>query len=218
METIAQIKAGLYLVHKDEILAKRVEKKKAKNAAWRKANQERIKATKAAWYKANAERDKATRAAWRKANAEYKKAYEVAYRKANAQFYKAYYAAYRKHKRKTDPAFKIQNNLRKRFKGIMKTIMNSDSNRFSGLIGCSANQLKAHIESQFKRWMTWENYGTHWHIDHIIPCAAFDHSDPKQRKQCWHWTNLRPLEAKENIAKRDKIIEPQMNLLLCANY
>jgi hypothetical protein len=48
--------------------------------------------------------------------------------------------------------------------------------------------------------MTWNNHGK-WHIDHIIPCCAFDLADPEQRKRCFHYTNLQPLWAQQNFRK-----------------
>jgi 5-methylcytosine-specific restriction endonuclease McrA len=54
--------------------------------------------------------------------------------------------------------------------------------------------------------MSWDNYGTYWHIDHIIPCSNFDFSDPIQQKECFNYTNLQPLEAKANIKKSNKMI------------
>ena len=50
--------------------------------------------------------------------------------------------------------------------------------------------------------MTWENHTTHgWHIDHVKPCAVFDLSKPEEQKKCFHYTNLQPLWAKENLSK-----------------
>lgn len=130
-----------------------------------------------------------------------------------------YYARNSLRKRKEiDPGFKIRCNLRSRFSDLMCNVKNGGSKGFNSLIGCSTHQLAIHLESTFKRGMTWKNYGTVWHVDHIIPCSAFDHADPKQRAQCWHWTNLRALYAKENLLKSNKIVEPQMNLLLCSVY
>ena len=72
------------------------------------------------------------------------------------------------------------------------------------LLGCEIPHLRAHLESRWKPGMSWENYGFYgWHIDHIVPCAKFDLSDPEQQKACFHWTNLQPLWAKENLKKRD---------------
>jgi hypothetical protein len=113
-----------------------------------------------------------------------------------------------------DPGFKIACNLRNRFKEIMEVARDPSRKWNSSLIGCDTHRLAAHLESQFTRGITWENYGTHWHVDHIIPCAAFDHTKPEQVRQCWHFTNLRPLEAKSNLAKGAKIEAPQLQLLL----
>ena len=59
--------------------------------------------------------------------------------------------------------------------------------------------------------MTWTNNTTHgWHIDHIIPvkyfAKNFDFTDIEVQKKCWHYTNLQPLWAHENLKKKDKII------------
>ena len=50
--------------------------------------------------------------------------------------------------------------------------------------------------------MSWDNYGD-WHIDHIIPCAAFDLTDIEQQKKCFNYKNLQPLWAEENLKKLD---------------
>lgn len=75
------------------------------------------------------------------------------------------------------------------------------------LLGCNIDFFIGYLESQFEEGMSWDNYGLHgWHVDHILPCASFDLSDPEQQKLCFHYTNLQPLWAKENLAKRDKIV------------
>ena len=121
-------------------------------------------------------------------------------------------------KMRQNPMFRIAFNMRSRFKEIMNGVRAKPTHGRWELIGCSQSDLKRHLERQFKNGMDWENYGSYWHVDHIIPCAAFDHSDPRQVSQCWHWTNLRPLEAAKNISKGAKITEPQMNLLLCISH
>lgn len=69
------------------------------------------------------------------------------------------------------------------------------------LLGCPVCWLEVHIESMFRPGMTWENYGPVWHIDHIRPCSSFDLADPEQQRVCFHWTNLQPLFAVENLEK-----------------
>ncbi len=70
------------------------------------------------------------------------------------------------------------------------------------LTGCSAEYLKKYLETKFKKGMTWENHGRKgWHIDHIKPCASFDLSNLRQQKKCFHYKNLQPLWAEENLRK-----------------
>jgi len=52
--------------------------------------------------------------------------------------------------------------------------------------------------------MTRNNYGE-WHIDHIIPCAAFNMSNEIDQRICFHYTNLQPLWAVDNIRKSDNV-------------
>lgn len=127
---------------------------------------------------------------------------------------KAAHAKRQREKCKSDPSWRVRKNLSKRMYEIMAGLQISKDSSVMKFIGCTLDELRRHIERQFKRGMTWQNYGTKWHVDHILPCASFDHTDKKQVAICWHWTNLRPLFAKENIAKKDKITIPQMSLKL----
>jgi hypothetical protein len=77
------------------------------------------------------------------------------------------------------------------------------------LVGCSIEELKRHIERQFSKEMTWGNYGTLWHIDHIIPCAAFNLHDISEQRRCFNYLNLRPLLAVENMKKGARIVTAQ---------
>ena len=111
------------------------------------------------------------------------------------------------------PENRLRNGLRRRLYKAVKTRIHSP--QIEDLTGCSLADLRDWIESQFKEGMTWGNYGIHgWHIDHIQPCSSFDHGNPDHVRRCWHFTNLRPMWAKENIAKGAKITEPQMQLAI----
>lgn len=48
--------------------------------------------------------------------------------------------------------------------------------------------------------MTLVNHGL-WHIDHIKPCCSFDLTKADQQRECFHFTNLQPLWAKDNLRK-----------------
>ena len=72
------------------------------------------------------------------------------------------------------------------------------------VIGIDWDELLKYFESMFYDGMTWENYGYRgWHIDHIIPvCSAKTYDE--MVKLC-HYTNLRPMWAKDNLSKGNKI-------------
>lgn len=40
--------------------------------------------------------------------------------------------------------------------------------------------------------MNWDNYGSVWVIDHIIPIGSFDVEIKEELLKANHWTNLRP--------------------------
>jgi hypothetical protein len=89
--------------------------------------------------------------------------------------------------------------LRRRLSHFIK----STSRREIHLFGCSAHFMRQHIESQFKRGMTWENR-REWHIDHIRPCASFEFLEKSDALICFNWKNLRPVFASVNARKGAK--------------
>jgi hypothetical protein len=108
-----------------------------------------------------------------------------------------------------NPCIKIAATLRSRIWDVLNRRRKDTPKwfKFWDVVGCSPNELKLHIESQFKEGMTWDNHGrSGWHIDHIMPCASFNLKDPNEQLVCFNYTNLQPLWWYENIAKNDKII------------
>ncbi len=112
--------------------------------------------------------------------------------------------AYNLRRLKEDPSFKFLMRCRIRMYHALKNYREDYS--FSELFGCSRSELSKHLESKFSPGMNFGNYGLHgWHIDHIIPCASFDFSVPENAKKCFHYTNLQPLWAKDNLTKSDSL-------------
>lgn len=95
--------------------------------------------------------------------------------------------------------------VRKRISGFMEIKKMTKRNKTFHMIGCTPQQLIAHIEKQFQPGMTWENWGVHgWHIDHRIPLDSGKTLEEVE-KLC-HYTNLQPMWAEENRKKSNKIL------------
>tara|TARA_B110000902_G_C14056220_1_gene493664 strand:- start:119 stop:703 length:585 start_codon:yes stop_codon:yes gene_type:complete len=106
-------------------------------------------------------------------------------------------------RRRTDPNFKILTILRGRIKDVLKGHSKSDST--INILGCTIEELWIYLESKFTEGMTRQNHGK-WHVDHIIPCASFDLTKPEQQVKCFHYTNLQPLWALDNLKKGKSVV------------
>jgi hypothetical protein len=116
---------------------------------------------------------------------------------------KGYIAKYTLCYRNKNIGFRIAGNLRSRIRIALKGICKSKST--VKLLGCSIKYFKNYLKSKFLEGMSWKNYGYYgWHIDHIRPCTTFDLSNPEEQHKCFHYTNLQPLWAKDNLIKSDK--------------
>lgn len=105
-----------------------------------------------------------------------------------------------KTKRETDLSFKLTQTLRRRLLKALKWTAKSKTTL--SFLGCSVEQLKVYLEALWQPGMSWDNYGLKgWHIDHIRPCASFNLADPREQEACFHYSNLQPLWAKDNIVK-----------------
>ena len=107
---------------------------------------------------------------------------------------------YRQNRQKVDIDYKLRRTLPARIKQAIKNAKTEKCDKSVKLLGCSINQVRKHLEAQFLQGMTWDNHGD-WHIDHIKPCVAFDLTDPDQQRECFHYTNLQPLWAEDNLQK-----------------
>jgi hypothetical protein len=104
-------------------------------------------------------------------------------------------------RRKNDITVRIRHSLSSRITAVLRRQRTNKNNRTIDLLGCSIRDFKMYLETRFKPGMTWENYGSKWHIDHIVPCAMFDLSDREQQNYCFHFSNMRPMWAEENMRR-----------------
>lgn len=186
-------------------------------------NREVRLAAKREYYEAHKEAHAKCGKAWAAENGEKVRAYQADYRKRNyarlKEYQKEYYMKHRQRRirqqlirEKADPNRRMAATLRKQLNRWVKKSSGRHSTR--ELLGCSFTEFRAWIESKFKRGMNWDNYGRVWHIDHVMPCSAFDLTRPEQVKVCFHFANLRPMGARENLSKNRRITEPQLLLPL----
>ncbi len=110
---------------------------------------------------------------------------------------------FKRNRHQNDIQYKLGHNLRSRLRSALKR--NTKVGSAVKDLGCTIDELKLWLEDQFQSGMTWDNYGTYWHIDHIIPLASFDLTDLGQFKKACHWFNLQPLRAEDNLSKKDKV-------------
>lgn len=108
-------------------------------------------------------------------------------------------------RKRLNPKYRVDSNFSRT---IRASIKDKNNRRWSFLVGYSIQDLILHLEKKFDEKMSWNNYGSYWHIDHIIPRSSFSYSsfNDEDFKRCWSLSNLQPLEAKENIRKSNHIL------------
>lgn len=145
-----------------------------------------------------------------KARLKYDKNYHLEYRKNNTENRRLYI----NNRLKNDFMFKLTSNLKNLIRTSFKRNNLNKNSKSNMILGCSIEDFKKHLESNFEPWMTWENYGnwngtpkelnTAWDIDHIIPTSTAKTEDELIKLN--HYTNLKPLCSYTNrFIKRNKI-------------
>lgn len=179
------------------------ERKRVSDAQYYRNNAEKVKAQRRDRYWANPEKARASTLEYQAKHKASTIARATAWNKANREKRRLIKARNMRTRKKRDLGFRLEQALRKHLWRVLKR--GSKSARTIELLGCDVLWLVAWLETHFLPDMTWENWGVLWHVDHIRPCAAFDLEDPAQQKLCFHWTNLQPLYAWENMQKQDSL-------------
>jgi len=115
-----------------------------------------------------------------------------------------YHQKWNSNRYKTDEMFNLGKRLRARmFKVLDKANINKNENSLD-ILGCSLEELKKHLEEQFTDGMSWDNR-SEWHIDHIVPLSSANNKE--ELYQLFHYKNLQPLWAKDNLIKGKKLLK-----------
>jgi len=159
-----------------------------------------IKAKKKQYRKNNRKRDRERLQRWRAENPEKTDEYNSKPRKPLTQAQREKVNARLARMRNADPNYRVGVYTRSRIlavlKGGVKTSYSED------LVGGFEN-LRRHLEKQFKPEWNWDNHGELWEIDHIRPLATFPNlgTSEEEQRQAFHYTNTQPLGISENRSK-----------------
>lgn len=169
---------------------------------WREDNREKSLKRSREYHMENRDARNALSRKWKADNAERNKLITSRWRKDNHKKVIAYAREYQLARRRDCPAFDMQRRIQIQLSNCMRSGGYTKKSRTQEILGCDWDFFKAHIERQFLKGMSWDNR-SEWHIDHIVPMASAKTEEDVIRLN--HFTNLRPLWAKDNIAKGDRI-------------
>lgn len=134
------------------------------------------------------------------------------YRQRWARADKEKHYAYKREKRKKFPKWRLHESISARMRGSLRRSKAGTSLNIilTEILHYDIDGLRKHLEKHFRPGMTWENYGKEWHVDHIIPVAAFNFETACDIdfKKCWSLKNLQPLWKEENLRKNQRLERP----------
>ena len=113
-----------------------------------------------------------------------------------------------KNEHNTNMNYRIKKSLAARLRTIL--VKNESTMNY---IGCNIQYLREWFEYNFTNEMNWDNYGTYWSIDHIIPTCKFDLINEDEKFKCCNWSNLMPVTIKYNSSKK-VIVMNQINYIV----
>ena len=169
------------------------------------AHKEIVSAQRKEYYQTHKQRERLQTLAWQASQGDYlKHRRENTNRERAYQSYRKWKLAHREEfnasqrsRYDQDIRFKIEKRLRASMSQAVRRSRAQKAGRTLDLIGCTGQFLQGYLEGRFQPGMDWTNI----EIDHIRPCYAFDLTDPKQQKKCFHYSNLQPLFKDDNRRK-----------------
>lgn len=127
------------------------------------------------------------------------------------EYNKHYNKQYKKNRIQIDQVYRIKQSIRNLIKCSLYQKNFTKKSRTYKILGCTYEEFKKHIESQFEDWMSWDNYGIYngkekcgWEYDHIIPVSSVKSEEDIIKLN--HYSNIQPLCTYVNRhIKRDTI-------------
>jgi hypothetical protein len=163
--------------------------KKEMDKKWREENKEHKLKNDKKWREENSERKKANDTRYRELHKDDPVHIEMM-KNSRAKWKEANYEKWI-----SKPENKIIETTRVRIRTAIKKVLNGiKSDRSTKLLGCSPEFYVKWFRYQFDSFMSFENYGSYWEIDHVVPCSKFNLLLENDQKTCFNWTNTRPLK------------------------
>lgn len=210
-EKVKQNRKKYYLENKDYVLSR--------NKRYREVNKDKIQAYNKSAKRKNMMKEyyvdnnrKEYHREWRKNNRELVREINKKHRyskkrklwlEKNASVLRERTRVRRNKQRREDVDYRLLCNLRSRLHHALKGA--NKSQRTMKLVGCTIPFLKSWLENKFMVGMSWDNYGSVWVVDHVMPCASYDLRVKSEQEECFHYFNLQPLFVKDNLLKGDSV-------------
>jgi len=124
------------------------------------------------------------------------------WRDNNKEEINKYKREYESRRKSEDKLYKLSGSIRSLISTSFRKKYTIKSKKTIEILGCSFEEFKLHIEGKFDINMNWENYGTYWHLDHMIPISWSKNEEELIKLN--HYSNYQPLYWKENLKKGNR--------------
>ena len=171
-----------------------------RNKDWADKNRDRIKSNTEKYYRDNKEKRLQYAKYYREKNRDRILQEKKDHYQKNKDKFNQYKRAEYKRRSKEDPSYIAVRFMRK---CIYRVLSSKTKECASVKYGYERSDLVLHIEKQFTKGMSWENYGK-WHIDHITPVSQFIREGVFDPLKINCLSNLRPVWASVNLKKGDR--------------
>ena len=186
------------------------EKFAARKREYYQNNKEKMHASQREYYQKNKEKITARQREYQQKNKEKITARQREYQQKN----KEKISEYQQKRYINDPEYAMLRRLRSRMRSaVISAGLDKKCATSKELLGIDTKGLAEWLQSQFTDGMSWDNRSD-WHVDHRIPCKAFDITDPEQQRICFWYRNLQPLWSYDNLSKSDKYNEEDKQALI----
>ena len=130
------------------------------------------------------------------------------------KYYDEVYNEVRRNKKQTDIEYRLMCNHRNYIHKCLTKF--TKTSRSLVYLGCTLTIFKNWLEYQFDVDMTWDNYGTYWTVDHVLPLDLFNLDNIEHQNIAFNWKNTRPVT--DNSSKGNKLqLYSYFNVLVSAH-